>query len=87
MTYRIQLTPKALKQIGKLDKSVVRRIRLFLQRIDRENRRLIGKALVGDAKLWRYRVGNYRILVSIEDGELLVLVVDVEHRREVYRSP
>jgi mRNA interferase RelE/StbE len=42
---------------------------------------------VGDAKLWRYRVGNYRILVSIEDGELLVLVVDVEHRREVYRSP
>lgn len=86
MTYRIQLTPKALKQIGKLDKPVVRRIRLFLERIDRENPRLIGKALVGDANLWRYRVGDYRILASIEDGELLVLVVDVEHRREVYRS-
>lgn len=86
MTYRIGYTPKALKQVGRLDKSVVRRIRLFMERLDRGNPRLVGKPLAGDSGFWRYRVGDYRILVSILDEELLVLVVDVDHRRQVYRG-
>lgn len=86
MTYRVGYTRKALKQIDRLDKSVVQRIRLFMERLDRENPRLTGKPLAGDSGLWRYRVGDYRMLVSIEDAELLVLVVDVDHRRQVYRG-
>jgi mRNA interferase RelE/StbE len=86
MTYRIRFTPKANKQIGRLDRPVVRRIRLYLERLDLENPRLVGKPLSGESGLWRYRVGDYRILVSIEDDELLVLVVDADHRRQIYRG-
>lgn len=45
----------------------------------------LGKALRGDQHLWRYRVGDYRIICSIEDRRVTVLVIDVAHRREVYR--
>ena len=86
MTYRIRFTPKASKQVGRLDKPIARRIRFFLESLDLENPRLVGKALRGEGGFWRYRVGDYRILVSIEDDELLVLVVDVDHRRQVYRG-
>ena len=86
MTYRIGYTPKALKQIDRLDKPIVRRIRLFMDRLDRGNPRLVGKPLTGDSGFWRYRVGDHRILVSIEDDELLVLVVGIDHRRQVYHG-
>ena len=51
-----------------------------------EDPRRLGHALTGDRKgLWRYRVGNYRIVARIEDDRFVVLVVTVGHRREVYR--
>jgi len=86
MTYRIRFTPKASKQAGRLDKPIGRRIRLYLERLDPQNPRLVGKPLSAESGFWRYRVGDYRILVSIEDDVLLVLVVDVDHRRQVYRG-
>lgn len=86
MTYRIQITPKALKQIAKLDKPGRLRIEHFLKSgLDRENPRTSGRPLVA-TPLWRWRVGDYRILASIEDDVLLVLVVGAEHRRSVYRD-
>lgn len=52
-----------------------------------EDPRSEGKALTGNlAGVWRYRVGDYRILCDIDNGRLVVLVVDVAHRREVYRQ-
>jgi len=49
-----------------------------------EDPRQFGKALRGDlGEFWRYRVGDFRILCQINDGELVVLVVKVEHRREI----
>ena len=52
---------------------------------DGEDPRHFGKALRGDlGEFWRYRVGDYRILCRIDDGELVVLVVKVGHRRDVY---
>lgn len=86
MTYRIQITPKALKQIARLDRVVRLRIERFLKEtLDREDPRSQGRALVGEP-FWRYRVGDYRILAAIEDDVLLVLIVAAEHRREVYRD-
>ncbi len=86
MTYRIRFTPKANKQVRRLDKPVARRIRDYLEQLDLENPRLVGKPLKGGSGFWRYRVGDFRILVSIQDAELLVLVIDVDHRRQVYRN-
>lgn len=86
MTYRIRFTPKAIKQIGRPDKPIALRVRRYLVTLNLENPRIVGNSLSGESGFWRYRVGDYRILVSIEDDELLVLVVDVDHRRQVYRS-
>jgi mRNA interferase RelE/StbE len=50
------------------------------------NPRLSGKALQGDLKgLWRYRVGNYRLIAQIKDNELIILVIEIGHRKEVYK--
>jgi mRNA interferase RelE/StbE len=52
----------------------------------RDDPRDLGTALTGDFKgCWRYRVGDYRIICSLEDQELIVLVLEIGHRREVYR--
>lgn len=70
-----------------MDKQTARRIRNELVEIAKlEDPRSRGKAPTGNlAGLWRYRVGDYRIICDIEDGVLLTLVVDVAHRREVYQ--
>ena len=71
----------------KLDKQIARRIVAKLHEISQlEDPRSMGKALTGNlAGVWRYRVGDYRILCDINDGRLVILVVDVAHRREVYK--
>ncbi len=71
----------------KLDRQVAKRITAKLREISRlEDPRSIGKSLTGNrAGLWRYRVGDYRIVADIEDDVLVVLVVDVAHRSRVYK--
>lgn len=86
MAYRLRFTPAVNKQISKLDRPVASRIRRYLENLDLTNPRSSGKPLAGDGGFWRYRVGDYRILASISDEEVLVLVVDIDHRRQVYRK-
>lgn len=86
MPYRLLFTPAVKKQVGKLDPPMASRIRRFLLTLDLDNPRLSGKALAGDSNLWRYRVGDYRILASISDEERIVLVVEIGHRGRVYRG-
>lgn len=88
MAWRIEIDKDAARKIAKLDKQVAKRITAKLREVSRlDDPRSTGKALVGNmAGLWRYRVGDYRIICDIEDEVLVVLVVDVAHRREVYRS-
>jgi mRNA interferase RelE/StbE len=77
----------ALKELRKLGKQDQRDIISYLdERVSgREDPRRFGKGLKSDlAGLWRYLVGDYRILCQISDGQLLVLVVAVGHRREIY---
>ena len=86
MAWRIEINKEVQRAMRKLDKQTAKRITLKLREISQlENPRSMGKALTGNfAGLWRYRVGDYRIICDIEDDLLLVLVVDVAHRGEVY---
>lgn len=83
---KIIFSYKAEKQFLKLDKSVQKQIQTFISKLKGlENPRLRGKALVGNLLgLWRYRVGDYRLLCKIIDEELFIVVVDVGHRKKVY---
>ena len=89
MAWRIELATGAKKDLARLDKPVARRIATFLrERVAKlDHSRSIGEALKGErfGELWKYRVGDFRVIASIEDGRLCVLVVRVGHRREVYR--
>ena len=88
MAWRIDFTKNADKAMRKLDKSVAARVLDELEEIaELEDPRSRGKALTGNlAGIWRYRVGDYRILCDIDNGKLVILVVEVAHRREVYKS-
>ena len=89
MAWTISYTGTARKQLRKLDKQTARRILDFLdERIaGAHNPRDAGKALTGPllGTFWRYRVGDTRIICDIQDGKLCVLVIEIGHRREVYR--
>ena len=88
MAWRVEFTPEAEKQLAKLDKQSAKRIIKFLkERVASLNDpRSLGDPLKGRLReFWRYRVGDYQILCRIEEGKLLVLVVRVGHRRDVYR--
>jgi len=74
--------------LSKLDRAVARRITDFLdfRLAQSEDPRRLGEALSGPlGQLWRYRVGDYRLLCELQDGRLTVLVVKIGHRREIYR--
>lgn len=84
--YRVELTPAVVKTLSKLDSTERARIRKVLHRIARlKDPTSMGKRLVAEDDIWRYRAGDYRILCNIDDGRFLVLVVKIGHRREVYR--
>ena len=89
MAWSIDLGPRAKRQLGQLDPQVARRISRFLyERIaPLENPRSIGDPLKGSelGDLWKYRVGDYRIIASIEDKLVRILVVRIGSRRQVYR--
>jgi mRNA interferase RelE/StbE len=88
LAWAIEYAETAKKQLRKLDKPVARRIVDFMdERIaPSEDARVMGKALKGPlGDLWRYRVGDYRLLCDIQDGVLTVLVLQIGNRREVYR--
>lgn len=87
MKYKVLFTEKARKQLKKLDKSVAA---LIVGWIDKniegcQNPRIHGKNLIADrVGQWRYRIGDYRLICEIKDDEIIVLVLEVGHRRYVY---
>ncbi len=86
--YTVRITEKALQSLKKLDRQISRFILAWIQKNleDTDNPRNKGKGLLYDKKgIWRYRVGDYRILVNIKDNELLVLVIDARHRKDIYK--
>ena len=88
MTWSIKLEATALKALKKLDATVRRRIEHYIDRLaEEDNPRIRGIALQGTdyEGLWRYRVGDYRLICQIKDQELVILVLEIGHRREVFR--
>ena len=87
LAWAVEVSETAAKALAKLDRQVARRITKFLREklAEIDDPRAMGKALVGPLNLWRYRVGDFRIIVSIEDTALRILVIRIGHRREVYR--
>lgn len=86
MAWTVEYTPTASKQLRKLDKSISRRIVDYMREAAADHPRSRGKALVGPLhELWRYRVGDYRIICDIQDDRLRVLVVALGNRKDVYR--
>lgn len=89
MAWQIELSAGALKNLKQLDPQHARRVLSFLhERVAQlDDPRSIGEALRGAklGELWKYRVGDYRIITNIEDGVMRILVLKVGNRREVYR--
>jgi mRNA interferase RelE/StbE len=87
LTWNIEWDDRARKELRKLDSSIQKRILSYLRShvVDSQNPRLFGQNLTGNkAGLWRYRVGNYRIICRLEDHTLVVFVIGVGHRKEIY---
>ena len=87
MAWTVELSGGAERQLRKLDRSTAKRLATFLQRLVAETNdpRERGKALTGPlAGLWRYRVGDYRLICELVDERLVVLVVRLGHRCQIY---
>jgi mRNA interferase RelE/StbE len=89
MAWKIELSGLAQRNLKQLDRKVAQRILVFLHgRVAQlDDPRSIGQALRGSSlgQFWKYRVGDWRIVASIEDREVRILVVRIGNRRDVYR--
>ena len=87
MIYEISTTEKFDKALKKLDRQTQRIIKAWIEKnlINCENPRIHGKALIANRSgQWRYRVGDYRILAEIHDNKLVLILIDVGRRKDIY---
>ncbi len=83
--YSVELAPAAVRQLRKLDPRAQRRVQAAIELLADEPRPAGAVKLAGGEGEWRVRTGDYRIVYEIRDRVLLVLVLAVGHRREIYR--
>lgn len=89
MIYRVEYTKTAVNQLKKMDRKIAAFILSYIDErlVNCENPRLSGKALKGNLnEIWRYRVGDYRILAKIEDDRIVVTIVEIGHRKDIYKQ-
>ena len=87
MTYSLNTTDKFDKQLRKLDKQTQRLILKWINKnlVDTKDPRQHGKQLVANHKdKWRYRIGDYRMLANIQDDKLIIIALEVGHRKDIY---
>ena len=87
MTYEVQTTPAFDREFKKLDRYTRRIIRGWIVKhlVHCENPRAFGKALTANRKgQWCYRIGDYRLICTIEDDKLIILALAIGHRREIH---
>ena len=85
MSYTVQLAPAAKRQLRKLDRSIQERVVRRLEKLEKDPRPSGVEKMEGDESTYRIRMGEYRIVYEIQNKVLVVLVLKVGHRREVYR--
>jgi mRNA interferase RelE/StbE len=84
--YALEFAPKAIRSLGKLDRPVVERIRAAAEALCDDPRPTRARMLTGMHGVWRVMVAkDYRIVYTLDDDRLVILVVDAGHRREIYR--
>jgi len=86
--FTVAFSKNAIKQLKKLDIKITHMLLLWIEKNlnNIDNPRSIGKGLVGSNKrIWRYRIGTYRLLCNIQDDKLLILVIDAGHRKDIYK--
>ena len=84
--WSVVLAPAARRQLAALPADIQRRVGRVIDGLAAQPRPHAAKLLSGDGSIWRVRVGDYRVLYEIRGVALVVLVVRIGHRREVYRS-
>ena len=87
MIYELKYEAKAVRQIKKLDPATRKLIKSWIEKnlLNTTDPRQHGKALTGTlGQYWRYRVGDYRILAEINDTEIVIILIEVGHRRDIY---
>ncbi|MFW0771858.1 type II toxin-antitoxin system RelE family toxin [Paenarthrobacter nitroguajacolicus] len=85
MSYSVQLAPAAVRQLRKLPAEARRRIQAAIEILAESPRPPGAKKLSGNSGDWRVRTGDYRIIYEIRDAQLIVLVVAMGHRRDIYQ--
>ena len=84
MPYQIILSNAAVKQLGKLPLAIAQRIQVRLFELENDPRPAGCKKLV-NVEAWRIRIGDYRVIYEIQDTILLVTVIEIGHRRDIYK--
>ena len=84
MTYRVEFTTAAAREVRKLPRPIRDRILDAVEDLANDPRPRAAKKLAGEQTAWRIRVGDYRVIYDLSDAELTVTVVRAAHRREVY---
>ncbi|RNL82987.1 type II toxin-antitoxin system RelE family toxin [Halostreptopolyspora alba] len=84
--YEVVFDNRASKELGKLDTPVARRVYSAVLALAKEPRPEGCRQLSGYPGLWRIRVGDYRVVYTVDDGQLVVVALRVAHRREIYRK-
>ena len=88
MKYSVEYTLQAVKQLKKLDVYTRKLILSWIEKnlVDCEDPRIHGKSLTANRSgQWRYRIGDYRIIAQIQDDKVLILILEIGHRREIYK--
>ena len=87
MSYTVKFSPRALRKLKRMDANNYERLVHWVENHleGTETPRQYGEALTGDLRgLWRYRVGNYRLVAQIEDDKLIVLMVKIDKHEDIY---
>lgn len=87
MSYRIIYSDDSLKQLKKMDNHAQRLITSYMRNIEKlEEPRAKGKALSANLRgFWRYRISDYRVICEIQDDEIIIIVVEIGHRSNIYK--
>lgn len=88
MGYSVEYTPQAVQELKKLDRHIKALIVSWIEKnlVGCENPHIRGKGLSANRSgLWRYRIGDYRLISEIMDDKIVILIISVGHRRDVYR--